>query len=113
MTRAPASVTSSAFLFLILLLSPGEAAALEYDLKITTTAHVGVFPDAQNGGQEDVISSLQVKPDLVIQSDNSWEAVLAPRFRLGLSGRKGYDDGKAENRTRIAGLHDGARDTVS
>ncbi len=84
-TRAPASVTSSAFLFLILLLSPGEAAALEYDLKITTTAHVGVFPDAQNGGQEDVISSLQVKPDLVIQSDNSWEAVLAPRFRLGLN----------------------------
>ncbi len=58
---------------------------MEYDFKATGTGYVAAFPDAQKGSQDEVISFLQIKPDLALQLDSSWAAIIAPRFRLGLN----------------------------
>ncbi len=69
----------------ILFFTTQQGYPLEYDFKATGIAHVAFFPDAQSGSQKDVISFLQVKPDLGLQYKSSWAAVIAPRFRLGLN----------------------------
>lgn len=58
---------------------------LDYDFKATGIGQVAYFPDAQTGSRKDMISFLQLKPDLALQYNNSWTAVIAPRFRLGLN----------------------------
>jgi hypothetical protein len=62
-----------------------EMAALEWDFKATGTGHAAWFPDANSGQQENVISYLQVYPDLALDYDDTWIAVIAPRLRLGLN----------------------------
>lgn len=59
--------------------------AVEHDFKATAIGHVAVFPEAGDGPQDDVISFLQIKPDLGVSLERSWQAVIAPRFRLGLN----------------------------
>lgn len=77
---------SSYLLFLLAtwFLLASEALGLDHDFKITGTGHVAGFPEAGQGSEDQVISFLQVKPDLALL-DNSWAAVIAPRFRLGLN----------------------------
>ncbi len=56
----------------IVSLEVGEVPALEHDFKATGTGHVAVFPEAQDGSKKDVISFLQIKPDLALQYDTAW-----------------------------------------
>ncbi len=71
--------------FVSVLLALSEARAIEHDLKITGTSFVAVFPESGKGAQEDVVASVQVKPDLALFFNDSWQAVIAPRFRLGIT----------------------------
>ncbi len=76
--------------FMICLGQSGEGLALDmdalnYDFKATGTGHGAYFPNADSGEQENVISYLQVYPDLALDYDNTWIAVIAPRLRLGLN----------------------------
>ena len=61
------------------------AQVFEYDFKATGTGHAAWFPDANSGEQENVISFLQIYPDLALEYDSTWMAVIAPRLRLGLN----------------------------
>ena len=70
---------------LILCFATRQGYPLDHDFKATGIGHVAVFPDSQSGSQKDVISFLQIKPDLALQYKSSWAAVIAPRFRLGLN----------------------------
>ena len=62
-----------------------EADLFHWDFKTTGTAHGAYFPDATNGQQENYISYLQIYPDLALDYDDTWVAVIAPRLRLGLN----------------------------
>ena len=62
-----------------------DPSAFHWDFKATGTGHGAYFPDADNGEQENVISYLQLYPDLALDYDDTWIAVIAPRLRLGLN----------------------------
>ena len=83
-------ILHSVLVFIICLCQGLEALALEmekfeWDFKATGTGHAAYFPDANSGEQENVISYLQVYPDLALDYDDTWIAVIAPRLRLGIN----------------------------
>lgn len=69
-----------ALLFMI-----NTASAIEFDLKITATSELQLFPTPGTGDQEGQMSSLQLKPDLAFYLSDSTQVVLSPRFRKGLT----------------------------
>ncbi len=85
MMRAFLPMLGPAVVFVLAAFSVSQAAAIERDLKITGTMFVAVFPASGKGAQEDVVASAQVKPDLALFFDDAWQAVIAPRFRLGIT----------------------------
>lgn len=85
MRCAPPPMISIAVAFVLAFVAVREVAAMERDLKVTGTSYVAVFPDAGKGAQEDVVASVQVKPDLALFFNDAWQAVIAPRFRFGIS----------------------------
>lgn len=70
---------------ILLLFAATEGKGLERDLKIDISTKVSVFPQPGKGEQEDFVASVQVKPDLALFFNESYQAVIAPRFRIGLS----------------------------
>lgn len=79
------AIACVALILVIVLLFARSVSALDHDWKTTGTGHVAAFPNAGQGAGDDVIAFLQVKPDVALVFDDSWRAVLAPRFRLGLT----------------------------
>tara|TARA_B100000315_G_scaffold250737_1_gene284095 strand:- start:955 stop:2235 length:1281 start_codon:yes stop_codon:yes gene_type:complete len=80
------SLTSFISLHLIVLLvSSATGLAIEEDLKVTSTTHVSVFPESGKGDQQDSFITTELKPDLALTFDESWQAIIAPRFRFGLT----------------------------
>ena len=65
--------------------SAQEESAFHWDFKATGTGHGAYFPNVDSGEQENVISYLQIYPDLALDYDDTWIAVVAPRLRLGLN----------------------------
>lgn len=69
----------------LLLFCTGTATALEHDLRVTSTTHVSVFPQSGEGDQQDAFAFTELKPDLALTFNESWQAIIAPRFRFGLT----------------------------
>ena len=69
----------------LLLFCTGNAMALEHDLRVTGTTHVSVFPQSGKGDQDDAFAFTELKPDLALTFDDSWQAIIAPRFRFGVT----------------------------
>jgi hypothetical protein len=63
----------------------GRAEAIESDLKVTGTVGSSFFPWKGKGGQDDLAATAQIKPDLGIFFGESFQAILAPRFRIGMT----------------------------
>ncbi len=86
--------------FLILTVNTSKTIALDHEVSLTGTGHIAVFPNAGQGSKEHVITFLQVKPDWALIFEDSWQAVLSPRLRLGLGTSKynfiSFDDVYAE-----------------
>ncbi len=70
---------------MLLLFCAGNATALEHDLRVTSTTHISVFPQSGEGDQEDAFAFTELKPDLALTFDESWQAIIAPRLRLGIT----------------------------
>ncbi len=50
--------------WVIIVLSAPESIAIAHELKVTGTAYVAGFPEIGNAVQEDVVSMIQMKPNL-------------------------------------------------
>lgn len=85
MTTVTRLISCISFQFIVLLVSSTTGLALEEDLKVTSTTHVSVFPQSGEGDQQDAFASTELKPDLALTFDESWQAIIAPRFRFGLT----------------------------
>jgi len=77
--------TRGSIAFALLLFCTSNATALEHDLRVTGTTHVSVFPQSGEGDQEDAFAFTELKPDLALTFDESWQAIIAPRFRFGVT----------------------------
>ena len=67
------------------LISITASLAVEYDLSITNTTYVAGFPQAGEGSQQDGFAYTEVNPDLALTFSDSLQAIVAPRFRLGMT----------------------------
>ena len=83
--RAYPSIFFLALAFFLFSPTVRDVRAIEYDLKITGTAYSAFFPEIESGPQEDVVAFVQIKPDLALFLDDTWQAIIAPRFRLGVT----------------------------
>ena len=64
---------------------PGVGLAVEQDLRVINTTHVSLFPESGTANQDEVFAFTELKPDLALTFDDSWQAILAPRLRLGMT----------------------------
>lgn len=85
LTRQLCSITFLIGLFGAIFCAQTQIHAADLDWKITGTSHVAFFPNTQRNSQNEVISFLQIKPDLALEHNQTWYVVLAPRLRLGLN----------------------------
>lgn len=71
---------------LILFLLPGKVVwGIDYDYKIETSAQFYVFPYSGEGAQDEFVLSAQIKPDLALFLSESFQMILSPRFRVGIT----------------------------
>ncbi len=61
------------------------SAAIEKDFKMDLGFETSTFPQSGKGAQEDHVATLQAKPDLALYLSPSFQTILSPRFRLGLT----------------------------
>lgn len=83
--RAHPSMFALAIAFFIFSHTVRVATAIEHDLKVTGTAYSAFFPEIESGPQDEAVAFVQVKPDLALFLDDTWQAIIAPRFRLGIT----------------------------
>ena len=69
----------------MLVASAATGSAVEHDLRVTGTTHVSVFPQSGKGDQEGAFAFTELKLDLALAFGESWHAIIAPRFRFGMT----------------------------